>query len=118
MPYFKITALNKAKDLFEDIHLPGKFEVCPACQGSGTQDCWEGGMTGDEMAEQGPEFFEDYMNGVYSKPCDECKGQRVVVVPAKSLLTKEQLALVEKDEADKEAYYKELAAEAQYVGYF
>ncbi len=46
------------------VEVPSKFEVCPRCKGHGVQDCWYGGMTGDEMAEQGPEFFDDYMAGV------------------------------------------------------
>ncbi len=61
--------------------LKAKAEVCPRCQGKGTHDCWEGGMTRDEMDEQGPEFFEDYMSGVYDKVCSVCNGDRVVWVP-------------------------------------
>ncbi|MCV7174840.1 hypothetical protein [Mycolicibacterium sphagni] len=60
--------------------VPGKFEVCPRCRGRGVHDGWDGGMTGDEMAEQGPEFFDDYQSGVYDKRCTVCNGLRVVEV--------------------------------------
>lgn len=64
----------------ETVKLPSKMEVCPRCDGRGVHDCWEGGMTGDEMAEQGPDFFEDYMSGTYDTQCTECKGRNVVEV--------------------------------------
>jgi hypothetical protein len=67
----------------EFVELPTKFEVCPRCEGKGVHDCWAGGMTGDEMAEQGPEFYEDYMSGVYDRQCTECNGDRVVRVVAR-----------------------------------
>ena len=63
------------------VELPHKNVVCWRCRGEGTHDCWEGGMTGDEMAEQGPEFFEDYMSGMYSTRCSVCHGRRVIQVP-------------------------------------
>lgn len=59
---------------------PGKYEVCPRCLGRGVHDAWEGGMTGAEMAEQGPEFAQDYADGMYSVACTECAGKRVVLV--------------------------------------
>lgn len=62
----------------EEVTLPSKFVVCGRCEGRGVHDCWEGGMTGDEMAEQGPEFFDDYMDGVYDTRCTECNGLRVI----------------------------------------
>ena len=43
----------------ESAVMPSKFEVCWRCRGRGVHDCWEGGMTGDEMAEQSPDFLED-----------------------------------------------------------
>lgn len=75
-------------------------------------------MTGDEMAEQGPEFFEDYMNGVYSVPCEECKGRTTVSVFDRGLATMDQIALYDKNERELEQYHTELAAEARYFGHF
>jgi hypothetical protein len=64
----------------ETVKLPSKRIVCLRCDGRGVHDCWEGGMTGDEMAEQGPEFFEDYRSGVYDTRCTECNGRNVVEI--------------------------------------
>lgn len=58
--------------------LPTKWVVCPRCQGGGTEDVWEGGMTSDEMYEHGPEFLEDYLGGMYSKTCEECGGRTTI----------------------------------------
>ena len=73
--------------------LPTHYEVCPQCAGSGTQDCWgTGGMTWNEFDEQGPEFAEDYMSGVYSVPCEECNGLRVVRVVDREVCSEQLLA--------------------------
>lgn len=58
--------------------LPVKFELCPQCQGSGSCDAWEGGMTSEEMWEQGDDFVRDYLDGVYNVLCRTCNGKRVV----------------------------------------
>lgn len=84
-----------------DVQVPAKWEVCPRCQGDGTHDCWEGGMTGDEMAEQGPEFMDDYMNGVYSVACAACGGKRVIAVLDRARATAEQVRLHDRDEQDR-----------------
>jgi DnaJ-class molecular chaperone len=118
MPYFKITLFNEDSNKFEDSYLPGKFEVCPSCHGGGSQDVWDGGMTAEEFYEQGPDFAEDYAAGVYSKPCEECKGQRVVAAPDRSQLSPKQAKQLARYEAEQEAYYKELAAESKHAGYF
>lgn len=85
----------------QDVNLPSHKEVCPRCGGDGTQDVWEGGMTGDEMAEQGPEFFEDYMNGVYSKRCEECNGRNVVDVVDRDKMTPELRDRYDQQEREK-----------------
>ena len=63
----------------EAVRLPSKVEVCGYCGGRGTQDCFDGGMTADEMYEAGDDFIDDYRAGVYDKPCEECNGRNVVV---------------------------------------
>lgn len=58
-----------------------QFKVCGTCQGRGSHvnRAIDGnGITQDEMAEMGPEFFEDYMSGMYDVRCEECGGNRVV----------------------------------------
>lgn len=57
------------------------FAICPTCEGKGSHvnRAIDGnGITGEEMAELGPDFFEDYMSGVYDVRCEECGGNRVV----------------------------------------
>lgn len=108
MPTFKITLLNEDKSQFEDIHLPAKFEVCPRCQGGGKQDVYDGGMTGDEMAEAGQEFAEDYAAGVYFKPCEECNGKRVVAVADRSLLNAKQAEQLDEHERLEVEYFRSM----------
>lgn len=62
------------------VEVPSRFEVCPRCKGEGAHDCWEGGIKGDELSQQSPDFFDDYMAGVYSISCTRCGGLRVVEV--------------------------------------
>jgi len=95
----------------ETVSLPTHFEVCPRCHGKGAHDCWEGGMTGDEMAEQGPEFFEDYMSGVYDTRCTECDGKRVVEVVDIEQLSPELRAAYERTERELQDMYAMEAAE-------
>jgi len=58
-----------------------KWAVCPTCRGNGTHvnpSIDAHGITGEEMAELGEDFREDYVSGVYDIPCNECGGMRVV----------------------------------------
>jgi len=59
---------------------PGYRVVCPRCGGSGTHDhpAFSNGITGSEWAEWEPEERENYMNGTYDVPCEECHGRNVV----------------------------------------
>ena len=91
-----------------ELEVPGKFEVCPRCAGHGVHDCWEGGMTSDEMEQQSPDFLEDYMAGVYSVPCTRCKGVRVIEVIDRSLTAADVLARYDR-QARELAYDDELS---------
>jgi predicted methyltransferase len=62
----------------EEVFLATHKVVCPRCNGKGVHDAWEGGMTSDEMNEQGPDFIEDYMSGAYDVVCSVCHGKNVV----------------------------------------
>lgn len=73
------------------VEFPAKYEVCPRCMGNGTHDCFDNGMTRDDMDEYDIDFAEDYVAGAYSKMCDECRGKRVVLVFDGSRATMEQL---------------------------
>jgi len=57
------------------------YAVCPRCRGEGSHvnPSVDGhGITAEEMDELGPEFFEDYMGGLYDVACERCEGKRVV----------------------------------------
>ena len=74
-------ALAARVEAEEELWLPGKRVVCGRCDGKGTHvnPAVDGdGWTREEMDEQGPEFFEDYMGGVYDVTCHECRGRNVV----------------------------------------
>ncbi len=64
----------------EDVALPAKFEVCGHFEGRGTSSAHLGAFTREEMDEEGPEFLEDYLSGVYDRACPECSGRRVIAV--------------------------------------
>lgn len=57
-----------------EIALPVKWVICSACQGDGKTSAHLGAFTQSEMNEQGPEFFDDYIGGVYDKACGSCDG--------------------------------------------
>lgn len=55
--------------------------VCPRCRGEGSivNPSVDGhGITADEMDELGPEFMQDYLDGLYDVRCPRCTGLRVV----------------------------------------
>lgn len=52
--------------------------VCPTCRGRGVQTLHGIAMTADEVADQGPDFIDDMLAGMYDHPCDTCAGRNVV----------------------------------------
>jgi hypothetical protein len=77
-----VTLLNDDGDEIE-VKFPAKYEVCDRCEGKGkhVNPAIDGnGLSREDFDEAGPEFFEDYMSGVYDVTCYECKGERVVLV--------------------------------------
>lgn len=80
------------------LKLPGRYEVCGRCEGTGkhVNPSVDGhGISAEEFAED-PDFKEAYFSGVYDVTCHDCKGLRVVPVldeeafnsPAKQKLLK------------------------------
>jgi hypothetical protein len=68
--------------LVETTHrLPARYVVCGQCNGRGTSSSHLGAWTGEEWEQESREFQEDYINGVYDRPCPACGGKRVVAVP-------------------------------------
>ena len=66
----------------ETIELPGKYEVCDRCNGTGVHDhpAFSNGITMQEFAED-PDFAESYFKGHYDVQCSVCHGLRVILVP-------------------------------------
>jgi hypothetical protein len=52
--------------------------VCPQCRGKGTSTAYLGAYTASEWAEQGDDFHDDYLSGVYDRTCETCGGRNVV----------------------------------------
>lgn len=71
---------NTKTEQYEAVELPAKYVVCDACQGRGKSSAYLGVFTRDDIDEMGDEWMDDYMAGHYDKPCDFCKGERVVAV--------------------------------------
>lgn len=107
--FITIKMFSEDGDVEEDIKVPSCFEVCSTCEGCGTDrgrsvECDGGGFTASEWAEQDDDFKQDYLKGVYDKPCEYCKGLRVVQV-------------IDRDRADPdliERYDNHMREEAEY----
>lgn len=99
-------------------NIPAKYEVCNSCYGTGTTtrhvEMDGGGFTASEWAEQDDEFKEDYLNGVYDRPCPECKGQRVVAEVNEEACSKEFLDIYHKYLEEERRFRMEEAAERRW----
>ena len=64
--------------------MPIRLVVCGVCDGRGeyvNPSIDSTGITGDEMAELGDDFREEYVAGLYNVGCTLCAGKRVVPSP-------------------------------------
>ncbi len=92
---FKFIYVNHRHGAETEITVPGKYEVCDECHGTGAVliDGLRGvAFSRDEMDED-PDFREHYFGGDYDTACDVCGGKRVVMAPDPSYMTKRQLLL-------------------------
>ncbi len=82
-----------------DVVVPGKFEVCSRCEGTGKHDhpAFSNGFTQEEMSED-PEFAEEYRAGRYDVTCQKCQGVRVVCVADEDKCTPAQIANIRSNE--------------------
>lgn len=100
-----------------EIEIAAKNVVCDRCRGTGTHTnpAIDGnGLTSDDMDEwTSPDwdFREEYLRGTYDVICEECKGERVVLVPDESRCTPEELALWEQHLRDESEYRQEIEME-------
>ena len=70
-------------DTTEFVQIPAKYEVCPCCEGRGTQvnPAIDGHGISAAAFDEDPDFGEAYFSGAYDVRCDECGGERVVMEP-------------------------------------
>lgn len=91
-----------------EIELPSKWAICGACEGHGTDrgasvECDGGGFTSSEWAEQDEDFRQDYLAGVYDRPCECCHGSGKILVADYDRMTAEEIAAFDKQcEEDRE----------------
>lgn len=101
-----IRILNPAYEVEDDnlpeyIELRAKYEVCPSCHGKGKSSAYLGAFTQDDMDEMGEDFRDDYMRGEYDRACDECAGERVILVVDRDNNSPEFLDAYDKWEEEK-----------------
>ncbi len=66
----------------EIVHdLPGRWAICPNCNGNGQHDhpAFSNGITSSEWAEWDDDDREHYMNGRYDVQCQDCEGSGKVL---------------------------------------
>lgn len=87
--------------------IPVRFSVCPICEGRGeyvNPAIDSHGITGEEMAEFGDEFKEDYRSGVYDVRCEGCEGRSTIPVPTNKIHAHAIMA-TERSIAESNAWY-------------
>lgn len=101
---------------WEVLSVTAKYEVCPTCHGEGSTSNHLGAFTQESMDEMGEDFMNDYMAGYFDKSCDECKGNRVILVPDRE--NADPAALLLWDAQQLEDYYSDqmykMEMQAQY----
>lgn len=80
--------------------LPHRWEICGGCGGEGTSCAYLGAYTQDEMEQQGPQFREDFVSGVYNRTCDQCEGDGKVPVVDTRRCPPDLLAIYRDQQAD------------------
>lgn len=103
---------------FEEIEVdfPSVWEICGDCQGNCTTYLgWaakdQPAFTSEDFYQEGPDFYEDYMNGRYDAQCPGCKGTgKVKVIDEKTLQNTTNKWL----KAMYEEYLSNLKAEYEY----
>jgi hypothetical protein len=104
---YGFTLIDDTGDELE-CEVPGKFEVCPRCEGHGTHlnpAIGEHAYTPEEFHEsfdddEAEEYFR--RGGIYDVTCEECGGARVVMVPDLERCNTEQRSWLEQHERDEE----------------
>lgn len=125
-------ALRKSSDtisvvLFEDdgdvertVEFKARWEICSGCDGCATDrgasvECDGGGFTSSQWAELDDEFRQNYLDGVYDRPCTYCEGLGRVQVIDRAAADPADLAIYDQNQRD-EADYRAICAAERRMG--
>jgi hypothetical protein len=105
-----------------EAEVPGRFEVCPRCQGRGrhVNPAIESHGITQEDFDADPDFMKGYFSGRYDIDCERCDGKRVIAVADVAACTPAQQRLIIDAQRldDEEARDRaEWAAEMRFCGY-
>lgn len=77
-------------DVEATYELPARWEICSHCRGDGKTSAYLGAFSREDF-DADPDFAEDYVSGVYDRPCDDCGGTgRVLVIDEDALSTRQR----------------------------
>jgi hypothetical protein len=116
MPYITRTLIDEDAGPDEEyefeVEFPATREKCDRCDGTGTHV--NPSIDGNGLSEESqsdPEFMADYMAGHYDVRCEECKGEKIVLVIDREAADPKMLKLL--DEAEQADYDAEAEAAAE-----
>jgi len=85
------------------VKVPAHWVICDTCRGNGQHSLAMGSFTQDEMDEQGPDFRDDYMSGLYDRSCEPCSGTgKILVIDRDAPMTAQQKAALAQQDRDDE----------------
>jgi len=71
----------------EFVAVPHLWDICPCCNGNGTECGYLGSFSSEDMSDAGPDFADDYFSGAYDRQCDGCEGAGKVMYPDYAKMT-------------------------------
>lgn len=119
MKLFEFHHVSQKTDRVFTLRVPAKFVVCSECQGSGTvlRDGLRGHAFSSEELFEDPSFARGYFGGDFDVQCDLCHGEKVVLEPDESRMTKRQkflydIAVEQAADAEAEARHYRMLRDA------
>lgn len=122
--YDHIVPFDEDADWEDEVEfvLPGKYHVCPACEGKGT--LMHPSLRGVAITEEdrdrdwSPDEWEQYISGGYDVTCTTCDGKRVVLVPDRAACkSPDDIATLKRYDIDRENDRRERIADANALKY-
>jgi hypothetical protein len=89
-----------------DLELPGRYEICPDCDGHGVRALGGMAITSSEWEDWDCEEREGYFRGDYDTTCECCNGSGKIVMVDEDRLSDDEKRMME-------AYYKCLSEARQ-----